>query len=135
MISIKQLYYDIAAKVVGICDKTYYQDRPKSVSERPDSYVVISLPYTISNEEIGQEGEYKDFTTKLKLGVYVRDNASAVCSNAVNLPTLSDCVASVLKAFPIIGKECNVTMPQIALQADDGDGFHVCLIQANLRTK
>ena len=46
---IKELYQGLWNAVDGICDKRYLKDRPKSVPvrERPDSYIVISLPYSI----------------------------------------------------------------------------------------
>jgi len=77
MISIKALYYGIAKAVSGICDKGYYQDRPTSVADRPDSYVVIHFPSSIYNNEIGQKGEYRDFDTTVQLEVYIRDKMSA----------------------------------------------------------
>ena len=48
---IKELYQGLWNAVDGICHKRYLKDRPKSVpvSERPDSYIVISLPYDIYN--------------------------------------------------------------------------------------
>lgn len=135
MVDLEQLYYDIAGKVKGICDKAYYHDRPSSVEDRPDSYIVIALPYAINDEEMGQNGEYRDFTTTAKIEVYVRDKMSSTKPNAINLPKIGSVVKSVCEVFPVIGKQCDVIFPRITLQADDGDGFHVAVIQARLRTK
>lgn len=135
MIELKQLYYDIAGKVKGICDAAYYQDRPSSVEDRPGSYIVICLPYAIEDEELGQNEEYQDCTTTVKIEVYVRDTVSAAKPNAINLSGMSDAVKKVKKCFPIVGKHCDVIFPRVTLQQDDGDGFHVTVIQARLRTK
>ena len=71
---IKELYQGLWNAVDGICDKRYLKDRPKSVpvSERPDSYIVISLPYSIYNNEISDTGVYNDFTTTVQIEIFVR---------------------------------------------------------------
>ena len=52
--TISKIYKGLWNAVDGICDKRYLKDRPKSVpvSDRPDSYIVVSLPYRIKNNEI-----------------------------------------------------------------------------------
>lgn len=132
--TIKELYYDIAKAIKGICDKTYYQDRPTSVEDRPDSYIVISL-YRLYNNEIGQSGEYNDFEGTVQIEVYVRDRASAGNPNAVNLALMSEKVTKVMSLFPIRGDHSTATKPSVTLQDSDGDGFHVTIIQARLRTR
>ena len=47
--SIKDMYYDVGNAVKGICDKVYPRNRPKSVCDRPDSYIVVSFPSSIYN--------------------------------------------------------------------------------------
>ena len=135
MISIKALYYGIAKAVSGICDKGYYQDRPTSVADRPDSYVVIHFPSSIYNNEIGQNGEYRDFDTTVQLEVYIRDKMSAENPIGIDVSTMDDKVKRILSRFPISTSDFSVTRPMITLQTNDDSGFHVTIIQGRLKTK
>lgn len=135
MISIKALYYGIAKAVSGICDKGYYQDRPTSVADRPDSYVVIYFPSSIYNNEIGQNGEYRDFDTTVQLEVYVRDKMSAENPIGIDVSTMDEKVKRILSRFPISTSDFSVTRPMITLQTNDDSGFHVTIIQGRLKTK
>ena len=135
MISIKALYYGIAKAVSGICDKGYYQDRPTSVADRPDSYVVIHFPSSIYNNEIGQKGEYRDFDTTVQLEVYIRDKMSAENPIGIDVSTMDTKVKDVLSRFPISTSDFSVTRPMITLQTNDDSGFHVTIIQGRLKTK
>lgn len=135
MISIKALYYGIAKAVSGICDKGYYQDRPTSVTDRPDSYVVIHFPSSIYNNEIGQKGEYRDFDTTVQLEVYVRDKMSAENPIGIDVSTMDEKVKKILARFPISTSDFSVTRPMITLQTNDDSGFHVTIIQGRLKTK
>ena len=134
MVSLKTLYYGIAKAVNGICDKGYYQDRPASVTDRPDSYIVISLPSLILNNELGERGEYNDFSTTVVIEVYVRDIATNN-PNSMDIKTMNDKVSSILELFPINNKDFKITSPHISLQTSDKSGFHVTFIQGILRTK
>lgn len=135
MISIKALYYGIAKAVSGICDKGYYQDRPTSVADRPDSYVVIYFPSSIYNNEIGQNGEYRDFDTTVQLEVYIRDKMSAENPIGIDISTMDEKVKRILSRFPISTSDFSVTRPMITLQTNDDSGFHVTIIQGRLKTK
>lgn len=135
MVSLKTLYYGIAKAVNGICDKGYYQDRPASVTDRPDSYIVISLPSAVYNNELGERGEYNDFSTSIILEIYVRDIVSASNPNSMDIKKMDEKVNAVLKLFPINTIEFKINNPQITLQTSDKSGFHVTFIQGQLRTK
>ena len=135
MISIKALYYGIAKAVNGICDKGYYQDRPTSVADRPDSYIVVHFPSSIYNNEIGQNGEYRDFDTTVQLEVYVRDKMSSENPIGMDVLTIDAKVKDVLSRFPISTSDFSVTRPMITLQTNDDSGFHVTIIQGRLKTK
>ena len=135
MVSLKTLYYGIAKAVNGICEKGYYQERPASAKDRPDSYVVVSLPSSIYNNEMDARGGYNDFSTSVVLEVYVRDLASASNPNGMDIKTMDEKVNSVLALFPISTKDFKVTDPTITIQTSDRSGFHVTFIQGRLRTK
>lgn len=135
MVSIKTLYYDIAKVVNGICDKTYYQDRPTSVDSKVDSYLVISLPSNIENQELDPRGTYRDYTTTLLLEVYVRDKMSASNPVGMNLRVMDEKVSAVMGVFPIDATSLLATQPEVVIQDNDESGFHVTLIRARIRTK
>ena len=135
--NIKELYQGLWNTVDGICDKRYLKDRPKSVlvNERPDSYIVISMPYAIYNNEIGDSGVYNDFTTTVQIEIFVRDKVSYKNPNEFNVLSMSDKVDKVMKLFPITTERFTVTRPRVTMQDGDGDGFSVTIIQGFLRTR
>ena len=135
--NIKELYQGLWNTVDGICDKRYLKDRPKSVlvNERPDSYIVISMPYAIYYNEIGDSGVYNDFTTTVQIEIFVRDKVSSKNPNEFNVLSMSDKVDKVMKLFPITTERFTVTRPRVTMQDGDGDGFSVTIIQGFLRTR
>lgn len=135
MVSLKTLFYDIAGAVKDVCDKTFYQDRPTSIDQRVNSYLVISIPSSVVNQEINPNGEYSDYTTTVLLEVYVRDRMSAKNPVGVDLKLMDEKVTKVLSLFPINTDKIFVTRPEIVMQDNDDSGFHVTLIRARLRTK
>ena len=135
MISIKTLYYDAGNAVKGICDKVYPRNRPKSVCDRPDSYIVVSFPSSIYNNEMNDDGSFNDYTTTVQIEIYVRDKASARNPNTLNVSAVSEKVSAVMTKFPISTDNIIVTKPRVTLQTDDGDGFSVTIVQGLLRTK
>lgn len=135
MVSIKTLYYDVARIVKGVCDKTYYQDRPTAIDEKVNSYLVISLPSSIVNQELDPRGGYRDYTTTLLLEVYVRDKMAASNPIGIDLAAMDEKVSKVVKLIPFDTDNIHVTQPEVVLNDNDDSGFHVTLIRARLRTK
>ena len=137
MITISKIYKGLWNAVDGVCDKRYLKDRPKSVlvGERPDSYIVISVPYRIKNNEIDFSGSYNDYTTNIRLEIYVRDKVSSKNPNEFNVLAMDDKIEKVMKLFPIITDDFIVSRPSVTMQDGDGDGFSVTIIQGFLRTK
>ena len=135
MISIKTLYFDVGNAVNGICDRVYARNRPKSVEDMPDSYIVVFFPAGIYNNEMNDDGSYNDYTTVAQIEVYVRDKSSSKNPNNFNVSKVDEKVRAVLEKFPISTENILVINPQITLQTDDGDGFSVTIIQGKLRTK
>ena len=135
MISIKDLYFDVGNAVNGICDRVYARNRPKSVDDRTDSYIVVFFPAGIYNNEMNDDGSYNDYTTVAQIEVYVRDKPSSKNPNNFNVSKVDEKVRAVLEKFPISTENILVISPQITLQTDDGNGFSVTIIQGKLRTK
>lgn len=135
MLDLKDLYYDLGNAMKGICDRVYARNRPKSVSDRPDSYIVVKLPSVIINNEMNDDGSFNDYTTTAQIEIYVRDKASARNPNTLNVSAVSEKVGAVMTKFPISTDNIIVTKPRVTLQTDDGDGFSVTIVQGFLRTK
>lgn len=135
MMDIKQAYYDIGKAVKGVCEKVYARNRPKSVENRPESYIVVRLPYSIKNEEMDFAGTYNDYTTTAQIEIYVRDTVSARNPNGADIEGLSEKVARVMEKFPIMTENIVVTRPRVTLQTDDGEGYGVAIVTARVRTR
>lgn len=135
MISIKTLYYDVGNAVKGVCDRVYAHDRPKAVSDRPGSYIVVVFPSVILNNEMNSEGTFNDYTTTAQIEIYVRNKVSAKNPGAFDVAAMNDKVSAVMKKFPISTKNIIVMKPRVTLQTDDGDGFSVTIVQGQLRTR
>lgn len=119
----------------GICDKVYRQDRPTSVAKRMNSYIVVSFPSAVVNEETDPRGTYNDFTTTLFVEVYVRDKMTASNPVALDEDAMEEKVSQVLGKFPICTPHLLATRPTVVLEDNDDSGFHVTYIRARLRTK
>lgn len=135
MVDIKQIYFDLGNAVKGICEKVYPRNRPKAVDTKIGSYIVVSAPYAIRNNEMNYDGSYNDYTTTIQIEVYARDKASSANPNGFSPSEMSEKVKAVLERFPISTDNIIVTRPNVAIQADDGAGFSVTIIQGRLRTK
>ena len=105
------------------------------MSDRPDSYIVVVFPSVILNNEMNSEGTFNDYTTTAQIEIYVRNKVSAKNPGAFDVAAMNDKVSAVLKRFPIATKSLTVTRPRVTLQADDGDGFSVTIVQGMLRTR
>ena len=110
-------------------------NRPKAVDTKIGSYIVVSTPYTIRNNEMNYDGSYNYYTTTIQIEVYVRDKASSANPNGFSPSEMDNKVKAVLERFPISTDNIIVTRPNIAIQSDDGAGFSVTIIQGRLRTK
>lgn len=132
---IKSIYYDIGHAMKGLCDKIYAHSRPKAVEQRIDSYIVVDIPYSIKNEEMDFEGRYNDYTTTVQIEVFVRDVMSSKNPNEFNIANMSETVKDVMNMFPIVTDNIIARRPIVTMQAQDGDGFSVAIIQVEVRTK
>lgn len=121
--------------VKGICDKVFLLDRPESTSDELNSFIVLSLPSAIRNNEMDDAGESNDYSTTAWFEVYVRDKVSAKNINAVDINALSEKVQKVKTLFPINAKHCVIYDPDELMTDSDGKQFHLTYIRAKIRTK
>ena len=132
---LKQIYYDLGNAVKGICDVVIARNRPNTVDKRYDSFIVVSLPYTIRNNEISDDGSYNDYSTTVQISIYTRNRVSSSLGNCTDLDAMDEKLKRVLSVFPIRTPRIIVTKPKVILQTDDGDGFDITMIQGRLRTR
>lgn len=135
MIDIKAMYQDLWNAMDGICDKMYLRSRPKSVDGSVQSYIVLSMPYSIYNNEMDFDGSYNDYITTVQIEIYARDRVSASKPNGFNVSLMDEKLKLALGKFPVSTERLSVTRPRVTLQDDDGDGFAVTVVQGRLRTK
>ena len=132
---LKQIYYDLGNAVKGICDVVIPRNRPNTVDKRYDSFIVVSLPYAIRNNEISDDGSYNDYSTTVQISIYTRNRVSSRLGNCTDLDAMDEKLERVLSVFPIRTPRIIVTKPKVILQTDDGDGFDITMIQGRLRTR
>ena len=132
---LKQIYYDFGNAVKGICDVVIARNRPDTVDKRYDSFIVVSLPYAIRNNEISDDGSYNDYSTTVQISIYTRNRVSSGLGNCTDLDAMDEKLERVLSVFPIRTPRIIVTKPKVILQTDDGDGFDITMIQGRLRTR
>lgn len=132
---LKQIYYDLGNAVKGICDVVIARNRPDTVDKRYDSFIVVSLPYAIRNNEISDDGSYNDYSTTVQISIYTRNRVSSGLGNCTDLDAMDEKLERVLSVFPIRTPRIIVTKPKVILHTDDGDGFDITMIQGRLRTR
>lgn len=121
--------------VKGICDKVFLGDRPESTSDKLDSFIVLSLPSAIVNNQIDDEGEADDYSTTAWFEIFVRDKVSSANINAVNINLLTEKVQKVKSLFPINAEHCVIFSPYEIMTESDGKQFHLTYLRAKVRTK
>lgn len=134
MISIKEILKSVYDAVEGICERTFIQDRPKSVIESINDYIVVRAVSSFSNMEIDEKGSYDYYNTTIQIEVYVKDRINASNPNQIDINTLDEKVTSVLSLFPIKDSNIFAMRPRVSLSISDGNGFHCTIIQARLTT-
>lgn len=100
----------------------YSEHRPLALQELADEFLVISLPSLVQDQNAFQK-------TTLRISVYVKNKANGI----VNTSRLNEIAQSVCGMFPYVSGRYSATRPEVALKSDDGLGFTVWIIQANLQ--
>lgn len=119
-----------------VCDTVYPQERPNAVTERLTSFIVVSLPYSVVNKLVGEDGDWwLDQTVSFE--IYVADKKSASDPKRLDLTTMRSMRESLMALFPIVDNALGIkiTRPRIVIPASsDGNGYHYSRIQAKMST-
>lgn len=134
MMSIKEILKSVYDAVDGICERTFLQDRPKSVIESLNDYMVVRAVSSFNNMEVDEKGSYGYYNTTVQIEIYVKDRISASNPNQINILSIDDKVTQVLSLFPIKDEHIHAMRPRVTLSISDGNGFHCTIIQARLTT-
>lgn len=134
MTSLKQILKSLYDVFDGICDRTFIEDRPRSVIESLSSYIVIRLVSAVANREISDRGEYNYYVTTVQVEIYVKDLISASNPNQININMMDEKVQEAWSRFPVKDEHIMATKPRVTLTMNDGNGFHCTIIQARLTT-
>lgn len=135
MLSVKDILRSMYDAVDGIADMTYLQDRPKAVSDRISSYILVELPSSMSSRVIEAEvGNYDDYVTTCRFTLFVRNRTRAGNINEIDINSVDTKLKAILGIFPVVDNKVQITNPTIVLSGDDESNFHYVFIQATLRT-
>lgn len=134
MIGIRDIFESLYDAMKDVCENVYLQERPTSVIEHTDSYIVVSLHSTIANREIDITGEYDYYVTTGQIEIYVKDKISANKPNRIDVNKVDTLVKGVLGKFPIKDDKILASRPRITLATSDGNGFHCTIIQTRITT-
>lgn len=132
--SIRDILKSVYDAVDGICERTFLQDRPKSVIDSLSDYMVVKAVSSFNNREVDEKGSYDYYESTVQIEIYVKDRVSASNPNQININSIDDKVTSVLSLFPIKDSHIHAMRPRVTLSISDGNGFHCTIIQARLTT-
>lgn len=122
-VDILQLERSIYDRVLGIADGTYVTSSPPAVPDKQNSYLVMAVGGTVS-----EEGAYKSSYGHFYL--YVRNKASGV-QDSVQIDTLAN---QLLNLFPMVTEYFSAISPSVSYGARVGD-FTRIIIRFEIRIK
>lgn len=134
MISVKDILKKMYDAVDGICEATYLQDRPESVPDKLNNFIVVGLTTTLWNREMGGKGEYDYFNGTARFDLYIRDRQSRANPRSMDINTMDEKINQLWNVFPINGTNLLISRPRIAVNLVDRNGFHIAIITARLTT-
>lgn len=124
MIGFYDILQDLATPFEGITERIELRNRPKSVPDAMNSFIVIDVPNLVY-DRVNEQGFYS--TSFCTVEVYVRNTAGSV-----DIATINELEQQVMAKFPIHGTYAHAEKPRKALSGDDED-FSIILIQATLK--
>lgn len=129
MIDYEKVLKSLASPFMGMnVDKVMIQQRDKSVPEKMNSFIVISLPVTIYSKTYGKG--YNLYNSFCRVEIFVRKKGS---SGTIALKKLNELSLEAQSKFPISDGNILATKPRVVLDGDDNNGFSVITIQATLQ--
>lgn len=122
-------------KAQTVCKKTFLQERPSATNAKMTEFIVVSLPYSVTNKTLGEKDDWWiDITVVFE--IFVADRKSNQNPKDFNSPRMGELREQLFGLFPIIEKgRFKIVRPRTVIPASsDGDGYHYTRIQAKLTT-
>lgn len=106
----------------------FVTNRPKTLTENYDEFMVVSLPVMLYNKTYGTG--YGMTSSYARMEIYVKD------VNGLEMTArLDELIQQCIDKFPINTELITMSRPRVVLSGADGYGFHVATIQASFLTK
>ena len=124
---------DLEAKKV--CKKTFLQERPNATDSKLSEFIVVSLPYSMSNKTMGEKDDWWiDLTVVFE--IFVADRKTNQNPKEFNQPKMKELRENLFELFPILSHgRFKIVRPRTVIPASsDGNGYHYTRIQAKLTT-
>ena len=112
--------------VLLVSANRYLCNRPKSVSDKIDDFVVVDVPYSIQSVVYGSG--FGTCYTICKITLYVRER-----DGQLNVLKMDGMVGALEDIFPVTLDGFIVSRPRVVLKGSDGYGFHAVVIQCDVR--
>lgn len=128
-------------KVMGVeakkvCAKVYPHDRPNATTDKLTQFIVVSLPYSVSNKMLGEDDDWwLDMT--VVFDIYVADKKTASNPKEFDMKPMKTLRSGLRALFPIVDTTLGIkiTRPRTVVNAgSDGNGYHYTRIQAKMTT-
>lgn len=122
-------------KAQTVCKKTFLQDRPNATNAKMTEFIVVSLPYSVTNKTLGENDDWwVDITVVFE--IFVADRKSNQNPKEFDSVRMGELREQLFGLFPIIEKgQFKIVRPRTVIPASsDGDGYHYTRIQAKLTT-
>lgn len=136
MIQPEEILTTMGTKAQTVCSSVFPNERPNAVTDKLSQFIVVSLPYAISNKTVGEDDDWwLDMTVVFE--IYVADKKRASSPKYADLDTIQSLRESLLDLFPIIedDNEFVIARPRIVIScSSDGDGYHYTRVQAKMTT-
>lgn len=111
-----------------LTEAVFVTDRPKTLNENYDDFIVVSLPVMLYNKTFGKG--YGMTSSYARIEIYVKDR-----NGLEQTARLDDMIKKCIDKFPINNDFITMSRPRVVLSGTDGYGFHVATIQASFITK
>lgn len=133
---ILSIYKGMFYAVNGICSMTYYPNRPQTIDDSINDFMIVSLPSIILNNEISNDDSYDWNDTTAQFEIYVKDKITTSNPSGSRMDVLSQKLNSLKSKFPIVDKEnkFKINRYRIFPPIPDSYGFHYIIVQAHLTT-
>ena len=122
-------------KAQTVCSRTFTQQRPNATDSRLTEFIVVSLPYSVSNRTIGDDDWWIDITVVFE--IFIADRGTSANPKEFNVPAMKRLRKSLFELFPIVDEDLGICIasPRTVIPASsDGNGYHYTRIQAKMTT-